>query len=251
VSRGLLRIVLGAVTAQAVVRGLERQPPGDVQRWRRTNYRGHEVSLAAGPALAAAVAITGAGPAGAVAAAGAGLSGRYDDVHGDASAKGFRGHVGALQERRLTSGAVKLLGISASSLLAAACMRPRRDVLLSGAVIAGTANLLNLLDLRPGRALKSGVAGGLLLAGPGVVASCAALLPSDLAERRMLGDCGANALGAALGVRLVQRVRSRPGRLVALGALVGLTAASERVSFSEVIDRTPVLRRIDQAGRLP
>jgi hypothetical protein len=151
----------------------------------------------------------------------------------------------------LTTGAVKLLGISATGMLAAACLPRRRDVLLDGAVIAGWANLVNLLDLRPGRALKVGLVGGLMLGRPGVVGACAVLLPDDLAERTMLGDCGANALGAVLGTALVTRVRSRALRLTVLAGLIGLTAASERVSFSEVIDRTPALRRIDQLGRLP
>jgi hypothetical protein len=209
------------------------------------------VSLLAGPALVVGVGATGAGLAGAVAGVGAGVAGLHDDLHGEGSAKGFRGHLAALRHGRLTTGATKLAGISATSLLAALCLRQRRDVLLSAAVIAGSANLVNLLDLRPGRALKVGVAGGVLLGRPGVVGSCVALLPGDLGERRMLGDAGANALGAVLGVALVDRCRSRLVRRLALATLVALTAASERVSFSAVIDRTPALHRIDRLGRLP
>jgi UDP-N-acetylmuramyl pentapeptide phosphotransferase/UDP-N-acetylglucosamine-1-phosphate transferase len=65
----------------------------------------------------------------------------------------------------------------------------------------------------------------------------------------MLGDTGANALGATLGVGLLLRVRSRTGRAAAVAALVALTAASERVSFSAVIDRSPGLRWLDRLGR--
>lgn len=243
---------MGAALAQLVVRILDRQPPGGAEHWRRTNYRGRTVSLSAGAALAVATAATGAGVAGGVAGVGAALAGAYDDLYGEPSgAKGFRGHLRALRQGRLTTGATKVAVISASSLVAAACLRPRRDVLLSGAVIAGSANLVNLLDLRPGRALKVGLAGAVVLGQPGVVGTCGALLPADLGERRMLGDTGANALGAVLGVGLVQRLRSRPARQAALAALIALTAASERVSFSAVVDRTPALRRLDQLGRLP
>lgn len=243
------RAVLGAVVGRCAVELVERRPPGGPARWQRANYRGRTVSLVAGPGLVVAAAAAGPGVAGAVAGLGAGLAGAYDDLCGEPGAKGFRGHLTALRRGRLTTGGVKLVGISVTSLLAAACLRPRRHPLLAGAVIAGSANLVNLLDLRPGRALKVGAVGGVVLGQPGVVGACAALLPADLGERRMLGDAGANALGAVLGVALVSRLRSRTGRQAALAALVALTAASERVSFSAVIDRTPVLHRLDQLGR--
>jgi O-antigen ligase len=124
-------------------------------------------------------------------------------------------------------------------------------------VIAGTANLVNLLDLRPGRALKAGALIGAPLTlgrGGGVAAgtlgASAALLPADLGEDIMLGDAGANALGALLGVALVGKTGTT-GRAVALAVLAGLTAASERVSFTKVIQDTPWLRRLDELGRQP
>jgi hypothetical protein len=64
----------------------------------------------------------------------------------------------------------------------------------------------------------------------------------------MLGDCGANALGAAVATA-VARALPWQVRLLALAGVAGLNLASERVSFSAVIDRTPLLRRLDQLGR--
>ena len=66
----------------------------------------------------------------------------------------------------------------------------------------------------------------------------------------MLGDCGAGVLGATLGWSLATR-RARWSRLLAAAAVTGLNLASERVSFSAVIDRQPVLRSIDRLGRRP
>jgi hypothetical protein len=66
----------------------------------------------------------------------------------------------------------------------------------------------------------------------------------------MLGDCGANALGAALGWAIGERLSGTP-RLLAAAAVIGLTLASERVSFSRVIASTPPLAAVDAWGRRP
>lgn len=127
-------------------------------------------------------------------------------------------------------------------------------------MVAGMANLLNLLDLRPGRALKATVIAGALTAAdprgaaaPAAAAAAAAgaaigLLGPDLAGETMLGDTGANSAGALLGAALVART-GRRGRLVALTILSALTLASERVSFTAVIESTPGLRELDALGR--
>ena len=138
-------------------------------------------------------------------------------------------------------------------------------VLADAALIAGCANVANLLDLRPGRALKAVLpAAALLCLGTGTdprdrsgrdLARAAAVpgllaLPADLRERGMLGDAGANVLGAAVGAAATRRL-SAPSRLTVLAAVVALTLASERISFSAVIERTPALRALDRLGRLP
>ena len=132
------------------------------------------------------------------------------------------------------------------------------DTLVGGAVVAGAANLANLLDLRPGRALKATViAAAPLLAAPsrpGAAQAAAAagaalgVLRPDLAGTAMLGDTGANAAGALLGTALLART-GRRGRLVALVVLAALTLASEKVSFTRVIESTPGLRELDAWGR--
>jgi hypothetical protein len=133
------------------------------------------------------------------------------------------------------------------------------DVAASGALVASSANLVNLLDLRPGRALKAAtlVAAPLGLgptggagAGAAVLGVVGAAMDQDLAEADMLGDGGANALGATLGTAVVLGA-PRPVRLAALAVVVALTVASEKVSFTRVIERTPVLREVDGWGRRP
>jgi hypothetical protein len=76
------------------------------------------------------------------------------------------------------------------------------------------------------------------------------MLPGDLAERAMLGDAGANALGGMLGAAAAASL-SRPARILLLAGIGGLTAASEVVSFTTVIERTAPLRWLDMLGRRP
>jgi UDP-N-acetylmuramyl pentapeptide phosphotransferase/UDP-N-acetylglucosamine-1-phosphate transferase len=261
-----------ARAALAVAAVLTARPAG--APWRRMNYAGRPVTLLGGPVLAAsatATAVLGA-PAGTRAAAAvvgavSGLVGGYDDLAGarpeQVRDKGLAGHLAALRAGRVSAGAVKVAGIGAAAAVAAVLTRRGSgagalvDGVLTTGLVAGTANLVNLLDLRPGRAGKAGVlaaaaglggpAGG-LVAGP--LGATAAVLPADLGERVMLGDCGANAVGALLGLRLA----ALPGRAARAGLLAGvvaLTLASEKISFTKVIEATPGLRELDRLGRRP
>ncbi|HEX5199937.1 hypothetical protein ACFQS1_31085 [Paractinoplanes rhizophilus] len=262
----------GASVARAAL-GWIRRDPTYVAVLERTNFHGRTVSLAGGPALAlgATVGATAGAPSPRVAAAAltagvvSGSVGLYDDIAGNQpaqkAAKGFAGHLGALREGRVTSGLVKIAGVGAAGLIASSLIGSKRtsllgrttDVVLGAGVIAGMANFVNLLDLRPGRAIKAGFAIGVPVGGgvaAGTLGAATALLPEDLGEEIMLGDAGANAMGALLGVALTSRT-GMGGRFVALAALAALTAASEKVSYTKVIQDTPWLRKVDELGRRP
>jgi len=276
-----LPAALGAAATTAATAVLESRPPGGRHRWERINYAGRVVSLLGGAAVgagacAAALSTTATGPgagraavAGAVAAGAGAAMGLVDDLREDTAepAKGLRGHLGALARGRVTTGALKIAGIGAGAFAASWLVTPRRgpavlragEVLTGAALVAATANLHNLFDLRPGRTLKvativsaplavgaPGSAGGVLAASALGVAGAA--LADDLGEVTMLGDTGANALGGLVGAALAAQP-SRTVRGAALTAAVGLTLLSERVSFSRVIERTGPLRRLDALGR--
>jgi UDP-GlcNAc:undecaprenyl-phosphate/decaprenyl-phosphate GlcNAc-1-phosphate transferase len=192
---------------------------------------------------------------------GLGALGLVDDLVGEGESGGFRGHLSALLRGRLTTGSLKMFGGAAVCLIAvslAIVAAPGR-FLADAALVALAANLGNLLDRAPGRVgkvallsfLALAVATGLdpALAGTAVVVGAgAALLVPDLREQVMLGDAGANVLGAALGMGVV--VACGPGvRSVVLVVLVVLNLASELVSFSRVIERVPPLRAADRLGR--
>jgi hypothetical protein len=262
-----------AGAARLAYSAVNRRPPGGPKTWSRTNHRGEPVTLLEGPAVAVG-AIAGvlaqrlvsqrlAGSASwrataaiAIGGAGAAAFGAYDDLAGSGDRRGFSGHLGALRHGEVTTGAVKLGGIGVTGVISAALAGGSpADVVINAGLVAGGANLLNLFDLRPGRAIKVAAASGGLLgaAGQGSVAAplaaALALLPEDLGERAMLGDAGANALGAMLGASAAGL--SRPARIALLAGIAGLTAASEKVSFTKVIERTPALHRLDMLGRRP
>jgi len=281
---------VAAASTAVLLHLLRRRPPGGAAVWTRTNHAGAPVTLLEGPAYAAGAAVSALATSGrysapvAVAGLGAAAFGALDDLAGDSGSKGLRGHLSALASGRVTTGAVKVLGLAATGAVAATLAdRQRRDPLpalatvAGAAVVAGAANLANLLDLRPGRTLKVtlltavpllGGPGGLGgprrrggrggPAAPGVTSGAAAValgaalgaLPDDLAGRSMLGDTGANSAGALIGLALLERTGLR-GRVAALAVITGLTLVSEKVSFTAVIEATPVLRELDALGRRP
>ncbi len=225
--------------------------------------------------------------------------GIVDDLAGSGKRRGLRGHLSALAHGEVTTGAVKLVGIGATGIATALLARgtvlargtgqargttpgapawggsspPHSplaplaplDIAIDSGLIAGGANLLNLFDLRPGRAIKVATASAALIAGGSAVTgggadgmtavaaplgAALALLPEDLGERAMLGDAGANAVGAMLGAAAAVSL-PRPARIGLLAGIVALTAASEKVSFTKIIERTPPLRWLDMIGRRP
>jgi hypothetical protein len=190
------------------------------------NFRGLRL-----PLVGAAAAVGRPPPVRAAAAAG-----MVDDLWSGPE-RGFRAHLRSGN----TTGVIKLVVIPLAGLVAT------RKV--SGALLVGlAANFLNQLDTRPGRALKAYLLGALAVDAPKGVAVL--LLPYDLGERTMLGDCGSNALGALLGLRSVSRLGGS-ARWLAIGALAGLTALGEQRSLGELIERTPVLSHLDALGREP
>jgi UDP-GlcNAc:undecaprenyl-phosphate/decaprenyl-phosphate GlcNAc-1-phosphate transferase len=200
-----------------------------------------------------------------------------DDVFGTSADRGFRGHIAAFRHGRLTTGGLKLLGIgllAAAVTLPGAIIAPVETPALSVAgewflatlAVALSANFVNLTDLRPGRALKVysaavvllvvlpavwyGYTGSLfaliLLLGP-----VAAVWRYDLGERAMLGDAGANAAGALLGWTAVQMLASWWALALYVALMLALNIASEKISFSRVIEKNRVLSWLDGLGRLP
>jgi len=179
---------------------------------------------------------------------------------GGSGPRGWRGHGAAALRGELSTGALKAVGSLGLALLAMSYLglSNGRWLLAAGVLVLAT-NAFNLLDLRPGRATKAFVllGAGLTIGSTGLRALWAlglfaapALVAGlyDLRERAMLGDTGANLLGALAGLWLVLTL-SGIGQLVALILLAGITLYGELRSISALIERTPGLRQLDSLGR--
>jgi UDP-N-acetylmuramyl pentapeptide phosphotransferase/UDP-N-acetylglucosamine-1-phosphate transferase len=192
--------------------------------------------------------------------AGMGVAGSWDDRRGDERPRGFGGHAAALRSRAFTGGVLKaaagaVVGLGSGLLLGGGPLQ----VIETALIVALSANLLNLFDRAPGRAAKVSFlwAFPLVLLGTevwtvaaaGTIGAVVACTPFDLRERAMLGDAGANPVGALLGLGLASS-SSDPWRIVALLVLLGLNLASERWSFSKVIRSWGPLRWADDLGRV-
>jgi len=276
----VLGLVVGALTVQLLrvgASGMLRSPV-----LVRPNYRGHLLPTGGGVLIVLAVLVVEAGRAGLgalgvgestdltiersevlFAVVAFGLLGLIDDLLGDGQTRGFRGHVRALLHGEITTGFLKLFGGAAVAvvLVATPGFATGRRILVDAVLIALAANLGNLLDRAPGRTLKAAAIAYLPLAillGDGAVGVAIApamgaafgLMPADLQERLMLGDAGANVVGAILGLGVVLG-RGEVTRITALVVLVVANVAAEIVSFSDIIDRVGPLRWLDRLGQLP
>lgn len=219
--------------------------------------------------------------------------GLFDDAYGTSESKGFKGHLKALARGKMTTGGLKLFGISLIAFMVSLAkvstapwvLRTSGSfqwlvvigcALLAGAAIALTSNFINLTDLRPGRAQKSylillvvGIAGavirlllggdlgsgawmaylGLCLSVTILIGPIVATLSLDLGEIGMLGDAGANPLGALAGLFIISSL-GFAGLVVYTVVMLALNFASEKVSFSKVIAQNSILTKFDNIGRL-
>jgi hypothetical protein len=273
----LLSLALAAALAPAALALLGR---GELIR---ANYRGARLPCPIGVllpaaaclALAAISAVEAASGvellgeatrAAAVFVVGVSLLGLIDDLLGTAqdAPRGVRSHLRALARGRPSTGVVKAVG---TVVLALGALSGEglgtgvgtAELLISAALLTLATHTWNLLDLRPGRAIKA-----LLLLGAAVTLGSRdaepltavgpllmpflVLLPLDLRERGMLGDAGASAAGAVAGLLLVLTL-STGAQAIALGVLGAFALVGEVRSLNAAVDRSAPLRRLDSLGR--
>ncbi|MEX0756244.1 MAG: hypothetical protein WD206_05915 [Actinomycetota bacterium] len=237
----------------------------------RDNYRGARLSLTLGLAMGTGVVVAIGVVAGWIVVDGGWrtggvpmlvgasivlLAGFVDDIV-PGRARGLRGHLAELGHGHVGTGLLKAVAAVLAAMLAVADAGGSGWERLAGVVlVAGCANLWNLLDVRPGRAVKAYLlaAVALVVADPGAVLLAASgpvlvLAWFDVRERGMIGDTGANVIGYVIGVEAYLRLPG-PGVVVAAAVVVALTIVAETVTLSRVIDGVAPLRRLDRVGRI-
>jgi len=187
------------------------------------------------------------------------LLGLVDDVLSGAS-RGWREHAATALKGGFSTGLLKAAGTLGLALLVASSLPGTKgEFLLATAVLVLATHAFNLLDLRPGRSVKT-----LVLLGLGLTIATQLTEPLaalgifiapvlvagfyDLREKAMLGDTGSNVVGALAGVWLVLTLDTTE-QVVALAILAAITVFGEFRSISGVIEKAPGLRHLDSLGR--
>ncbi|MGI5921340.1 MAG: hypothetical protein ACOX6I_06360 [Syntrophomonadaceae bacterium] len=186
--------------------------------------------------------------------------GFIDDMLGQRDTLGFKGHLGSLARGKLTTGGLKALGGGMIAFFLSLFIAGNTiDIIINTLVMALFTNMLNLLDLRPGRAVKGFIFFVVLL----VVLAAARvdwliLAPLfgavlyyfrlDLKAQVMMGDAGSNVLGLALGFIAATNL-NQVTRIGILVFLIAIHIYTEKYSLTDTINRVRLLRVIDQMGR--
>jgi UDP-N-acetylmuramyl pentapeptide phosphotransferase/UDP-N-acetylglucosamine-1-phosphate transferase len=191
---------------------------------------------------------------------GVSLYGSWDDFL-DEPICGFKGHFRNALKGGFSAGLLKVITALPAVLIFSGSLPLSLPSRISALfLILLSANGVNLLDRRPGRALKVFFSVALFLifaAGPNagapqlllpLMAAALALAPLDFSAEGMLGDCGANLLGAALGVAAVLFLQP-PWQLFFIAAWGAVNLVSERISISRIIEKNSLLRYLDGLGR--
>jgi UDP-GlcNAc:undecaprenyl-phosphate GlcNAc-1-phosphate transferase len=191
-----------------------------------------------------------------------GFFGLVDDVFGSRKASGLKGHFKKLIiERELTTGGLKALAGGFTGIIVSLAISGPSHLswILDALIIALSTNALNLLDLRPGRSVKSFLLllAVFMVAGYGrseilfilvLAGSVLAFLPYDLGARVMMGDTGSNMLGVTVGITAAW-VFNLPGKLVFFAFLILFHLFTEKYSLTQVIAANKVLNYLDMLGR--
>ena len=187
------------------------------------------------------------------------FAGALDDLIGNRNVSGLKGHFKSLFKGELTTGGFKALFGGFVGLVVSVCIsNDIVDIIVNTLIIALSTNLMNLFDLRQGRAIKAYLVimipiyitlTGYIKALPLLILpNVLAYFNTDLKARGMMGDTGSNVLGISIGVLMAfgYGIKVRVAWLV---FLVLMHLITEKFSLTKIIEKNKVLKFIDDLGR--
>ena len=187
------------------------------------------------------------------------FAGIIDDTIGNRDVSGLKGHFKSLFKGKLTTGGFKaLFGGFVGLIISVSISKNIIDIIVNTLIIALSTNLMNLFDLRPGRAIKVylvimitifvTLTGYIKILPLLVLPNVLAYFNFDLKAKAMMGDAGSNVLGISIGILMAfgYTLNVRIGWLVFLILIHLLT---EKFSLTKIIEKNKVLNFIDRLGR--
>ena len=187
------------------------------------------------------------------------FAGVLDDIIGNRDVSGLKGHFKSLLKGSLTTGGFKaLFGGFVGVIISIAVSKNIGDIIINTLIIALSTNLMNLLDLRPGRAIKvyisistvlfltlTGYVKTLILL---IVPNVLAYFNYDLKAKAMMGDTGSNVLGISIGMIVIMGYSFKV-RIAWLVFLIFIHILTEKYSLTKIIEKNKFLNFIDKLGR--
>lgn len=187
------------------------------------------------------------------------FAGIIDDTIGNRDVSGLKGHFKSLFKGKLTTGGFKaLFGGFVGLIISVSISKDLVDIIVNTLIIALSTNLMNLFDLRPGRAIKvylvimitifCTLTGYIKILPLLILPNVLAYFNFDLKAKAMMGDTGSNVLGISIGILMAfgYTLYVRIGWLVFLLLIHLLT---EKFSLTKIIEKNKVLNFIDRLGR--
>ena len=187
------------------------------------------------------------------------FAGIIDDTIGNRDVSGLKGHFKSLFKGTLTTGGFKaLFGGFVGLIISVSISKDIIDIVVNTLVIALSTNLMNLFDLRPGRAIKVylvimitiffTLSGYIQILPLLILPNVLAYFNFDLKAKAMMGDTGSNVLGISIGILMVLGYTLKV-RIVWLVFLVLIHLLTEKFSLTKIIEKNKVLKFIDRLGR--
>ncbi|MDF2520800.1 MAG: glycosyltransferase [Clostridia bacterium] len=190
-----------------------------------------------------------------------GFAGILDDMIGEKDIKGLRNHTVSFLKGHVTTGFIKaFVGFFTALIAVVSISKGILDYIINVFIFALFTNALNLMDLRPGRCIKTFLTIGLII----FLSNLNSLIPIiplgivliiglvylayDLKEQSMLGDTGSNVLGATLGYFSAASFNITV-KLVVFLLLLTINMAAEKVSLTKIISKNKILNYLDNLGR--